>query len=630
MKIDRKILVIFTVFFLCLPFALNRKPSPSLANQVQSFEKGWEFAWEDTNLTVEEILHNPSTLKWSEYSIGRNIQDRGDLNCAWFRVKLPDVLPIHPAISTFGLDHSYQMYIDGKLRDSSGKIPMQEGDFEGFFRLIRIPLQETDSGKTLYLRVYSNWVNLGFSINILLGRESDLLLYNFRVFEFIVLIMFALTFLLGVFSLAFAILLKEKQLLQLGGFQICLGLVCLMESHLTSALWNYPLLQTIILHACIVISPYFLMEFFLEFLEDSERRILDFYLKIYIIYIVYSIVYSAFFHIDKNFDVYVGKVGWFFMSLNFMILFYVFSKNENYKKPDVIVFLLGLASLMFGTLPQILWEFRITNYYPKWYFHWSLIGFIIALAVILFRRIYILYTIMVNAKKELEKQVEEQSRKMILQQKELIKLERNLAAKKERETILSDLHDDLGQRVFDLNILAERIREDLPPDHSKSEIFLQSTKSILTGLRTKVQASDDHHLLEENFSLGIRTFLFHRYELHNRQIILDFEETALESIAKNKIFQTQFMQIIKEITNNDLRYGSQNKETHLRISSKFSKLYLELSSTSNFSINDPSEQRNSRGRESLQMRVSQLNGSIQESFIDGFYKLILEFEIQVP
>lgn len=627
MKVGFRILIIILVFLFWLPFALYRGPSPSIANQVQSFDKNWEFAWDNQALKTEEILKEPSVLHWSPYTIGQDLEGKSDIDSAWFRVRLPDSLPIHPALSAYGIDHSYQMFIDGELRDSIGVLPMEKGDFEGFFRLIRIPLKEIDAGKVIYLKVSSNWVNIGISINVFIGRESDLILYKFRIYDFIVLMMFAFTFLLGVFSTTFAMFLKEKQLFQLGCFQICLGIVCLMESHLTTVLWNYPLLNTILLHACIVISPYFLLGFFLEYLDKKERKILEFYQNIYFLYIIYSISYSAIFHIDKKFDYFVGKPGWFLLGCNFIILFYVFAKNKNYKKPDVILFLIGLGSLMLGMLPQLLWEFKIIRNYPRWYFHWSLIGFIISIAVILFRKVSFLYSILINAKKELEKQVEEQSRKMQMQQQSLIQMERSLAAKKERESILSDIHDELGQRVFDLKMLAKRIQTDLPENNPNSALLLESTESILKGLRSKVQSSDDIQLMNENFSLGIRTFLFHRYELHNRQIILDLQEEALDWIETNRFFQQQFIQMLREVTSNDLRYGSRERETEMHIRMNNNKLFVDFVSMSTYINSLEKKLRKSRGSESLLMRVSKLHGKIKESILDGIYELHFVFEI---
>ncbi|MFD2110667.1 diguanylate cyclase [Thiorhodococcus fuscus] len=140
-------------------------------------DQGWEYRWGDSPFTADGIpvwTQETGADRWSPIAFPSNPPGRGSRTNVWYRVILPDGDWRDPVLYVFSVDLIVEVYLDGRKIyqfghfDDAGK-----GRFEGW-PWHMIPLPVGCSGKPLYFRLYSDYMDIGLWGQVRIMERVDL------------------------------------------------------------------------------------------------------------------------------------------------------------------------------------------------------------------------------------------------------------------------------------------------------------------------------------------------------------------------------------------------------------------------------------------------------------------------
>ncbi|TGM06619.1 sensor histidine kinase [Leptospira jelokensis] len=135
---------------------------------------------------------------------------------------------------------------------------------------------------------------------------------------------------------------------------------------------------------------------------------------------------------------------------------------------------------------------------------------------------------------------------------------RGMLLEEKRRTFFQDIHDSLGSKLTDLYLLSQSFEQNpnqvAPPQIQKMK---ELASDALQSLRNQVKEEDHREILQESLVDGIHLLVKKRYKSLGREISI-----ALDPVQDDKLIQIKepehahhLLQILKEITTNDLRHG---------------------------------------------------------------------------
>ncbi|TGL58863.1 hypothetical protein [Leptospira sarikeiensis] len=186
----------------------------------------------------------------------------------------------------------------------------------------------------------------------------------------------------------------------------------------------------------------------------------------------------------------------------------------------------------------------------------------------------------------------------------------------ERESITRDLHDYLGAKVTDLNLLVRSIQGYTSGDMDSLVRLEKLSEEIFKGIREITASMSDVKLISEDVWSGIRVLLLRRYGNAGRRVKFTREGDGDFSIdAENA---EQILGIITEICSNDLKYGSGTSQW--TFSPKKDFLEISIQTRSNFQ-----EMRiGSKGNKTIRFRTSAIQGEWKENLENRNFNGLLE------
>ena len=139
-------------------------------------------------------------------------------------------------------------------------------------------------------------------------------------------------------------------------------------------------------------------------------------------------------------------------------------------------------------------------------------------------------------------------RKRIILERELISLE-------ERESILADIHDNVGGKLIEINLLISRLESE---GNQSKEILNIKEKigSTIDMLKNRIIEMEDVDFIRRDLYWGLKNYLVRRYSLNEREIDFQVSDTVIlfQDKIKNQ-FRKLLYEILQEVVNNDLKYG---------------------------------------------------------------------------
>ncbi|EFL51856.1 diguanylate cyclase [Solidesulfovibrio fructosivorans JJ]] len=149
---------------------------------VVDVKQGWQYRWGDSPFRADgeaiwAVEGGKSSDKWLDIVFPSNPPQRQGRENVWFRVMLPKGKWRDPVLYIYSVDLIVQVYLEGKKIYQYGKF--DEHGRKKFFgwpwHMITLP--QDCGGKTLYFRVFSNYMDIGLWGEIKLMERTELLHY---------------------------------------------------------------------------------------------------------------------------------------------------------------------------------------------------------------------------------------------------------------------------------------------------------------------------------------------------------------------------------------------------------------------------------------------------------------------
>ncbi|MDX1959383.1 MAG: 7TM diverse intracellular signaling domain-containing protein [Leptospiraceae bacterium] len=200
-------------------------------------------------------------------------------------------------------------------------------------------------------------------------------------------------------------------------------------------------------------------------------------------------------------------------------------------------------------------------------------------------------------------------------------------SEKERQKLISDLHDNLGGDLTDIVYTLNKFTEKTNLQLSDVEEIRTASLNALNSLKTRIRSREEISLIEKNLVDGIRYHLIARYSNSGRKLkSFADEESELFFEEDNTLlpYYNDIYLICKEICTNDLKYGfgESNWNFHL-VNNIFS---IHLLTNTNYNENTVK----GLGSNNLINRAEKINAKIIINRMENKYELTFEIKIAPP
>ncbi|HET8790514.1 MAG TPA: GGDEF domain-containing protein, partial [Modicisalibacter sp.] len=206
---------------------------------------GWEYRWGDSPFLADDtpawtLPGNDDA--WQSIGFPSNPPHREGREHVWFRVTLPAGEWRDPVVYIYSIDLIAEAYLGGERIYRYGAFDANgEGRFAGWpWHMITLP-QDT-AGQRLYLRVYSDYTDIGLWGEIKLMERAELFGYILR-HSVAALVVGPLCLLLALLAGSFAVIQTERRsFAAIALFGLAAGTMILAESQASQLLLDAPLL----------------------------------------------------------------------------------------------------------------------------------------------------------------------------------------------------------------------------------------------------------------------------------------------------------------------------------------------------------------------------------------------------
>ncbi len=219
--------------------------------------QNWEYRWGDSpfnNGTPEWVLQDLPTA-WQPIDFPSNPPDRNGRENVWYRTLIPEGDWRDPVIYIYSVDLIVEVYLDGERIYHYGEFDSKgQGRFEGWpWHMITLP--KNASGKPIYFRVFSNYLDIGLWGEVKLMERTAL--YQQIIHGSIdSLAVGAFSLIIALLCLLFAPFNPERlSLLSLSLFSFSHAGLAIGDSQAKQLIFNHPLLWEYISAGCYYLMP---------------------------------------------------------------------------------------------------------------------------------------------------------------------------------------------------------------------------------------------------------------------------------------------------------------------------------------------------------------------------------------
>ena len=484
-------------------------------------EKGTipDFGWKPAKSIVNLPMRNKRTILWLKHTMGHE------------KFNDPAILiDGKGALLTFELFiNDQKVYKFGKL-DSSGK-----GNFSGFSSHL-IPIDADFQGKTLSLRIFSDYTNIGVRGKVFLGSKSDLILKILKkdIHRFAIGLLMVL---IGILDL----IVYKKNIQTIGSVSmfgilaISLGFYTINVTAIKDLIFFAPVFWFNVYLVAMTLMPVGAMGFIWQVFRPKEGNI---YHRIWQFHLGYAFVCQMVFFLILNSlaPMIIGSMMLIFLRILFIIEMIIIAgvccKDATKQKDRLAqVYLLGFIPIIFSGIHGALVGLgKINSSYS--FVPWALIFFIISLEII-----------------KRWQSIKTQERLKIYAEQLEIK-------SKEKLELIKDLHDGIGGTVTNIKFLSQMGLNNL----SKKEVektFLtisELSSDCMTEVGNFMQSLDEQEigwpaLVEKLCRLGERM-------LNPLGLDLNFKNNVEEDLKKpGSILFLNILRIYKEAMTNIIKHS---------------------------------------------------------------------------
>jgi hypothetical protein len=196
-------------------------------------------------------------------------------------------------------------------------------------------------------------------------------------------------------------------------------------------------------------------------------------------------------------------------------------------------------------------------------------------------------------------------------QKEKIASLRNRLIEEERKNIYRDMHNYMGADLTHLLIGIDRVPASEGFSERQKAQLRRNALALIASLQQGISRGKDLEILKQKGVEGIKEILIRRYSYSGRSVRFKTGKHDQTSILKSKLF----LDLITEITNNDLKYGFDDSVWFF---CKDDDLILQFTSKTDYNSSG------GNGKILLREIAEKMYLDIQEEIEGGFYKLTLQ------
>ena len=300
----------------------------------------WEYKWGDSPFKNNIPLwtnKEDTSIKWEKIEFPSNPPQRNNQTNAWFRVKIPDNLPLNPYLYIFSTDLINEVYYQDKKIYGFGDFDINgKGKFIGWpWHFMQVP--SNSSGEYLYFRLYSNYIDIGLWGEILISSKAyiyEKLLKN----DIPKIIVGAISIFVALFFLvSFLSKFKKIEFLILGLLFLTQGLNVFFSAKIIDIYFYYPLLTQYILAFAFLSFPLGMAMYMDKLINIKVPfNLIKRLWQIHLIYIIVSILGILFNFIELP-SVYVYfDIFYNFISLPILTIYIVYFFFKGDKETKII------------------------------------------------------------------------------------------------------------------------------------------------------------------------------------------------------------------------------------------------------------------------------------------------------
>lgn len=360
-----------TLFFLFL-FSVSLFSSPL------ALDKGWEYRLGDD---LSWAVNAGEEKEWKPIVFPNNPRDRNGATNVWYRISVPDQRWRDPALFITSIDLIGEIYLEGKRIYKHGSFDEEgKGNFIGWpWHLVDLP--EDIGGKTLYFRIYSNYLDLGLWGDIEIASKShhlENLIKGRDGYRFV--IGFIAVFIGLMFVFTFFYSYHEKANLFLGFLIITQGMDIIVSSKITQLYFYMPLLSQYILAFCYFFFPVGMALLLEQITFKKQISVIRSIWSLHLIYLLVGMTLAIMGVINLS-TLYVPFDTIYYFVTMPLIIYFAYRETKSGNK-DVRLFFIGFVLLVGSYVYNALISYGVLEWMES-PTHFFILFFLICLSAII-------------------------------------------------------------------------------------------------------------------------------------------------------------------------------------------------------------------------------------------------------
>jgi len=324
----------------------------SFADEIQTIDltnSKWEYRWGDSdfkNDIPKWTIENENSKEWKEIKFPSNPPNRALKTNAWFRVKIPDNLMNNPILYISSIDLISQFYYKKEQIYHFGNFNEEgKGKFSGW-PWHKISLPQNSSGEYLYIRVYSNYLDIGLWGEILILSESDLYKKLLNTSMPKIMVGSVSIFVGVILFLSFLSRWKRVELLILGLLFLAQGADLLVSAKIIELYLYFPLLKQYILASVFFFFPIGMALYMDKTIKEKVPfNLIGRLWQIHVVYFICAIAGSllGFYSLPSTYEYF--DILYNFISLPILTFFMIYFFYKGDKETKIITFSFFIISI---------------------------------------------------------------------------------------------------------------------------------------------------------------------------------------------------------------------------------------------------------------------------------------------
>lgn len=279
----------YLAFLLCLLCLLGSRQAALAASVSPERLAGWEWRWGDSPRDAAGApvwLSEGKGLDWQAIDVPSNPPGRQGRQNLWLRTSLPEGGWPDPVLYINSIDLIAQFYLDGEPLYQFGEFDAQgRGDFAGWpWHMIELP--DDFAGKTLHIRIFSDYTDIGLWGEVAVMDRLDMLAMIVKDSWHDVVIG-AFSLLLALLAGGFALIGTQRHGLgAIALFSMAASIMLFAETPLSQLLFNRPLVWSLLAAAGYFTLPVGMGLLLTHWLTGRPQRCIGLLWRLHLVYLV--------------------------------------------------------------------------------------------------------------------------------------------------------------------------------------------------------------------------------------------------------------------------------------------------------------------------------------------------------